>query len=305
MRLQGIFSSICDRLFENNAGSDLQLGLMGILSNLLSSSKNNHFEFIKINGYNFLNMFFNTIRDYSTESGEKFLDSIFELLNRIIFSGTKFSQIQNMEAFGVVLEIVGNSRQRKVVEKGLDMILRILKKNPFNCVAFFMMNGFLEIDKLLHRVLLSNKDLVECSSYERFSNFVSENGEFTLKSVKNFIPNEDSSNSNEEEKILIPETKSNTGEGEEKEQDIDSQIDITELITEDKADEDEEELQQDLSTNMIEHDLSEEAKLDMVRMIDSLSSYCNFVLNDLRVFDVPEIYSSFLARFHQKISRES
>ena len=310
MRLQGIFSSIWDKLFENNTGSGLQLGLIGILSNLLSNSKNNHVEFMKINGYNILNMFFSTIRDYSTNSGQNFLSSIFELLNKIIFAGSKSTKIQNIEAFGVVLELIGNSRQRLVIEKALDIILEILKKNSFNCVAFYMMNGFLEIDKLIHRLLLSENDLCEWKALEKFKTFVSDNGEFLLKSVKNFTPNEDKSSSLEEEKVSKEFLSSNLQESTKEDNDIDiDDIDLSVLI-EEREDQNEikiediEDIQSDNSTNMIECEITNEAKFKLFKTVDSIAIYWNMVLNDLRVFDVPEIYSSFLYKYRNKLQKE-
>ena len=314
MRLQGIFSSIWDKLFENESGSGLQLGLIGILSNLISNSKNNHVEFMKINGYNILNLFFSTIRDYSTDSGQKFLNSIFELLNKIIFSGSNSTKIQNIEAFGVVLELIGNSRQRLVIEKALNMILSILKKNSFNWVAFFMMNGFLEIDKLLHRLLLSESDLEDCKTNEKFKNFINQNGDFTLKSVKNFIINEDKSSSMEEEKVSKESQSSNVQESTKEDNDIDindidiNDIDISELIEErlekvdDKID-DVDDVQSDSSANIVEHEITQEAKFSLLKIVDSISIYWNMVLNDLRVFDIPEIYSSFLLKYRNKLQK--
>jgi len=146
------------------------------------------------------------------------------------------------------------------------------------------MNGFLEIDKLLHRLLLSESDLEDCKTNEKFKNFINQNGDFTLKSVKNFIINEDKSSSMEEEKVSKESQSSNVQESTKEDNDIDindidiNDIDISELIEErlekvdDKID-DVDDVQSDSSANIVEHEITQEAKFSLLKIVDSISIY--------------------------------
>lgn len=113
---------------------------------------------------------------------------------------------------------------------------------------------------------------------------MAQNGEFTLKSVKNFITNEDKSSSMEEEKVSKESQSSNLQESTKEDNDMDindidiDEIDISELIqerfekAEDKMD-DVDDVQSDSSANIVEHEITQEAKFKLFKTVDSISVY--------------------------------
>ena len=315
MRLQGIFSSICSAMMQEVMSQ--QLDLMGILQKLLSSSEKNQSEFKSVQGYDFVQLLFNTIRDYNSKKACQFLETSFALLEKIIVNGGapgegEDDMIENIEAFCVLLEVIGNSEQRAVVVRALECMRRVLSLHPYNYVVFFMNNGFLEMEKLLHRLLLSQEDLSTCALRRRR---FQKHAITELLTVKNFEPRTDATghrtSSKEESKERLEDS---FGEGLNSPFFVKKGADFYNSFEEEKREKSEKSAGEETTRSekmrknrgsFTTNALSTEEVDAILESFNVLMVEASAALNDVEFFDAPEIYTSFLRKYRGLITQRS
>jgi hypothetical protein len=155
--LPGAVTLIAKALLQ--APNEIKLDLLDMLRLLLIKNQNNQKEFRKVDGYMFLYDYFNNIPTDTTHN-LKILETSFKILITTALNGKNSNQINNMNAFKLILHLGANSPNAWIVKGAIESLQNLLNINWENALSFYD-QGLSYLNCILERNCLFNETYIK------------------------------------------------------------------------------------------------------------------------------------------------
>ena len=127
---------------------------MGTIAKLFNNNDQQYkLEFKKLNGYTLLDKLFNTKRNYNDENNLTFILNLFEFLE-IMMTNNKDKEIQNFDAFNLLLKLMSTSDDFELVSRALEILIKLFQINWKNLIIarrLKIMNCLINLISRIHK----------------------------------------------------------------------------------------------------------------------------------------------------------